>query len=103
MRTLSLPLLLACTGCVSLLMQGPVAAQGVVSAPEPILSQITSSQTAGSANCRDYSTLATVNGRQVPITGRACQQGDGSWRIAESAPGESHPIRGELSADARRI
>jgi hypothetical protein len=87
MQTRNLSRRLTCAGFVSLLLQGAAAAQGVGSPAEPVLSQITSNQAVGAANCRDYSTLATINGRQVPIVGRACKQSDGSWRLAESAPG----------------
>jgi hypothetical protein len=87
MQNLGLPLLLACAGCFGLLRSGAAAAaQTVTGSPEPALSQVVSNPTAGNATCRDYSTLATVDGRQLPISGRACQQSDGTWRIAEGTP-----------------
>ena len=86
MRTLSLPLLFAFSGCVGFLMQGPAAAQAVTDAAGPTLSQITSGAVAGNVNCQAYSTLATFNGRTVPVAGQACRQSDGSWRIAEGTP-----------------
>jgi hypothetical protein len=33
------------------------------------------------ANCRDYTTTETIDGRPQTVTGSACQQPDGSWRI----------------------
>jgi hypothetical protein len=32
-------------------------------------------------NCRDYSSTETIDGRPQTVTGSACQQPDGSWRI----------------------
>ncbi|NQW10778.1 MAG: hypothetical protein HQ481_12970 [Alphaproteobacteria bacterium] len=31
--------------------------------------------------CREYSTISTINGEPVEIYGTACRQPDGSWRI----------------------
>jgi hypothetical protein len=34
------------------------------------------------ANCRDYSTVVVIDGTPQTTYGRACQQPDGSWRLA---------------------
>ena len=49
----------------------PPAAQ-----PAPSGSSNTSTQ-----NCRDYSSTQTIDGQQQTVTGTACRQPDGSWRI----------------------
>jgi hypothetical protein len=54
----------------------------------PLFSQVTSQVAPDSPNCRDYSAQATVDGKQQEIIGRACQQDDGSWRIAEGPSGQ---------------
>jgi surface antigen len=36
--------------------------------------------------CRDYTAQAIIDGRTQPLVGHACQQPDGSWRIAEGTP-----------------
>ena len=33
------------------------------------------------SNCRDYSSTQTIDGQPQTVTGTACQQSDGSWRI----------------------
>jgi hypothetical protein len=73
--------------CAAFLMRAEaVSAQEFVNTTAPVLSQITSVQAPDNGTCRDYSTVATLGGRQTPIVGRACQQPDGSWRIVERGP-----------------
>ena len=55
-------------------------------APPPVASAITGFQTkvaADDPNCRDYTGQAMIEGTSQPVVGRACQQPDGSWRVAE--------------------
>jgi surface antigen len=35
-------------------------------------------------DCRDYQTTVTIDGKQEVATGRACRQGDGTWRVQNS-------------------
>lgn len=65
---------LACAGCVAAPM------------PEPVISQITSRVAADDPRCQQYTARATINGLEQDIAGRACQQPDGSWRVAEGPP-----------------
>ena len=39
-------------------------------------------QTAARQDCREYETTVTIDGRQERAVGRACRQGDGTWKIA---------------------
>ncbi len=34
--------------------------------------------------CRTFDSVINVDGRQERVTGRACRQADGSWRVVES-------------------
>lgn len=65
---------------------------GCVEAPpppaEPMFSQVIEQVAADNPACREYTAQATVNGRPQQIVGRACQQSDGTWRIAEGPPGQ---------------
>jgi len=38
------------------------------------------------AECREYSTTALIDGRQQRLTGTACRQPDGTWRMMSSRP-----------------
>jgi hypothetical protein len=67
---------LICSSCVS------------ARPPPPLFSQVTGQVDPNSPNCRDYSAQATVDGKQQEIVGRACQQNDGSWSIAEGPAGQ---------------
>ena len=40
-------------------------------------------QTAARQDCREYETTVTIDGRQERAVGRACRQGDGTWKIAQ--------------------
>jgi hypothetical protein len=53
------------------------------------MSQFTSTPVAGLPQCNQYSVTATVDGKQQPLNGEACQQPDGSWHIAEQPEGSS--------------
>lgn len=55
---------------------------------EPVFSQIIARPDPANPNCREYSAQATIEGRPQVVVGRACQQADGSWRIAERSPGQ---------------
>ncbi|MBN9563784.1 MAG: hypothetical protein J0H14_24130 [Alphaproteobacteria bacterium] len=67
---------LVCAGCVQ---APPPSAQAVIS-------QATERVAADDPACREYTAQATVDGRPQQLVGRACQQSDGSWRIAEGPP-----------------
>jgi hypothetical protein len=69
-------LILLCSGCV----------QAPPPPAEATISQVTERVAADDPTCRDYSAQAIVDGRQQQIVGRACQQSDGSWRVAEGPP-----------------
>jgi hypothetical protein len=51
-------------------------------------SQVTSQVALDDPNCRDYTAQVTIDGLPQTIVGRACQQTDGPWRIAEGPPGQ---------------
>ena len=40
-------------------------------------------RTAGGEDCRVYETDVTIDGRTERATGRACRQGDGTWRVIQ--------------------
>ena len=40
-------------------------------------------RTAGGEDCRVYETAVTIDGRTENVTGRACRQVDGSWRVIQ--------------------
>ena len=44
-----------------------------------------------SGPCREFTTRVYVGGRSEEAYGTACRQPDGSWRIAENAPGPRGP------------
>jgi surface antigen len=71
-----------------LILIGPGCVQAPLPPPEPVISQVRERVAADDPTCRDYTAQATVDGRQQEIVGRACQQSDGSWRIAEGPPGQ---------------
>ena len=50
------------------------------------MSQVTATPVGGNPDCHDYMVVATIDGKQQQITGAACRQPDGSWRIAEGPP-----------------
>ncbi len=52
--------------------QAPAAQAPAVQAP---------AQGYSTDNCRDYSSTQTIDGQPQAVTGTACQQPDGSWRI----------------------
>ena len=45
--------------------------------------RIAGKDTAQIGPCREYNTIATVNGEQQQTYGRACRQPDGSWKIIQ--------------------
>jgi surface antigen len=71
-----------------LILTGPGCVQAPLPSPEPVISQVTERVAADDPSCREYTAQATIDGRQQEIVGRACQQSDGSWRIAEGPPGQ---------------
>ena len=40
-------------------------------------------RTAAGEDCRVYETDVTIDGRTERATGRACRQGDGTWRVIQ--------------------
>jgi len=80
MRSLlsSTALAILCSGCVTAPPPPP--------APPVAVSAVTDFQTQVSVtdpNCHDYTGQATIEGKQQQIVGHACQQPDGSWKVAE--------------------
>jgi hypothetical protein len=57
----------------------------------PAISGPTAATPDAGGNCKDYSATATIDGEQHSISGRACKQADGTWRIAEGPPGSAQP------------
>ena len=78
--------LVGCVGCAAPYAPNPVVAQGPPIPGEPVLSQVSATPMAGNPDCRDYTALATIDGKQQKIVGKACRQSDGSWAIAEGPP-----------------
>lgn len=37
-------------------------------------------QSAGGGNCRDYETVAVIDGKKETLHGKACRQPDGNWK-----------------------
>lgn len=62
-----------CAGCVQPPPPPP---------PPAMVSELAASVPAANPNCREYTAPGTVNGQQQPVTGRACRQPDGTWRLA---------------------
>ena len=71
---LCLTALLACAGCAT--AAAPPGAVAV--APPP----------AAAAECRSYTTQVLIDEAVQTLSGTACRQGDGSWRIAETVAGQ---------------
>lgn len=69
--------LFVCSGCV----QAPVAG--------PVISQVESHVTQDGSHCQNYTASALIDGQPRQITGRACQQPDGSWQVSETATGQT--------------
>jgi hypothetical protein len=78
--------LVGCVGCAAPYAPNPVVAQGLPNPGEPVLSQVTATPVAGNPDCHNYTALATIDGKQEKIVGKACRQSDGSWAIAEGPP-----------------
>jgi hypothetical protein len=51
------------------------------------------------ANCREFTTTATIDGRDQQLVGQVCQQADGSWQIVQ----EGGPAAADLPALATHI
>ncbi|MBL8701615.1 MAG: hypothetical protein JNK67_24760 [Alphaproteobacteria bacterium] len=49
--------------------------------PQPVPSAAPPVPQASKTNCRDYETTMTIDGKPQKVTGMACLQADGSWRI----------------------
>jgi len=49
--------------------------------PAPPAATTNSVPTASQANCREYESSSTIDGRPQKIVGTACLQPDGTWRI----------------------
>lgn len=64
--------LLACAGCAT--AQAPPVTALAPPSPAP--------------DCRGYSTQAVIDNQVQTLTGTACRQSDGSWRIAETVAGQ---------------
>lgn len=52
----------------------------------PAISQVTTQVNPDNPYCRDYSAIATLNGQQQPVVGRACELADGSWQVTQGTP-----------------
>lgn len=65
-----------------------LASSGCVESPPPpvVITPLSDTVAADDPNCREYTAIATIEGEQQQIVGRACRQPDGSWRIVEGTP-----------------
>jgi len=96
MRVPLSPLLLAvlCSACVAapppvpvaylpppVVPAAPPAAPGDAAAPA--VSNFQTKVSATDPSCHDYTGEATIDGKPAQLVGRACQQPDGSWKVAE--------------------
>jgi|GEM_PF-4889674 len=52
------------------------------------------------AECREYSTTALIEGRQQRLTGTACRQPDGTWRMMSSRPAPADHDRARAAVAA---
>jgi len=74
---------LVCSAAFALLCSACVADPP---APPTLVGPVTDFQSkvaADDPNCREYTGQAMIDGKEQPVVGRACQQADGSWKIAE--------------------
>ena len=69
-KLLALAAVLASTGCTYHYYPAPP--------PQPAPAE---GQAAASADCREFSQTVTIGGQPRQLTGRACPQPDGTWRI----------------------
>ena len=70
---------LACAGCYA-------------APPEPAVNQATMTVSPANPTCRDYTVQATADGKPETVTGHACRQADGSWRVAEGVAGQPQQL-----------
>lgn len=54
----------------------------VVYAPATTDVSVSSGPAGGGANCREFQTTVTIDGKRQPAVGTVCKQADGSWRVS---------------------
>jgi hypothetical protein len=70
-----------------------LASAGCMAVPqEPVVTQATMAVSPDNPACRDYTVQAVVDGKPQSVTGQACQQADGSWRVTESVAGQPQQL-----------
>ena len=88
---ISLSFALTCTACAAI---GPSPA-----AVEVISQRVTPEDAA----CRAYYAHVQMDGRMRDITGRACRQSDGSWKVAEGPPENPAQVQTVYTPDAHAV
>jgi len=54
----------------------------VVYAPPATEVSVSATPVAGGANCREFQTTVTIDGKRQAAVGTACRQADGTWRVS---------------------
>jgi hypothetical protein len=56
-----------------------------VAVPQQPIAVADTTQTASTEYCREYTSKAIIDGKTQVMTGTACQQPDGRWRLVDGA------------------